>query len=129
MADRQSAARADLDLVSRGDGNGDAGRHEGALAWRQAQLALNRRQKIGTSRVLRGVVRKRQALPVRQEKHRDPDHARSIFTRSPLRTFLKTLGSPVTLPKTPTALAGRISLPRLIGVGPKKMQNALPGGQ
>ena len=32
-------------------------------------------------------------------------------------------------PKTLTALAGRISEPRLIGVGPKKMQNAEPGGQ
>ena len=30
---------------------------------------------------------------------------------------------------TLTALAGRISSPLLTGVGPKKMQNAFPGGQ
>ena len=129
MADRQPAARTDLDLISRGDRDGDAGGYERARARRKEQVAVDGRQKIGTGRVLRGVVRKWQALSVRQAKHGNPDHARSIFTRSPLRTFLNTLGSPVTLPKTLTALAGRISLPRLMGVGPKKMQKALPGGQ
>ena len=45
----------------------------------------------------------------------------------PARTFLKMVGSPVTRPNTFTGLAGRISAPRLAGVGPKKMQNAEPG--
>lgn len=52
-----------------------------------------------------------------------------MFTLSPLRTFLKTSGSPSTLPMTLTGLAGLISSPRLAGVGPKKMQKAFPGGQ
>src|SRR5439155_22952228 len=55
--------------------------------------------------------------------------ARSSFTRVPARTFLNIVGSPSTRPKTFTALAGRISSPVLAGVRPKKMQNALPGGQ
>lgn len=42
---------------------------------------------------------------------------------------MKTFGSPSTRPKTVTSLAGLISLPRLAGVGPKKMQNAAPGAQ
>src|SRR5262249_9285988 len=53
----------------------------------------------------------------------------SIVTRVPPRTFLKILRSPSSLPTTFTALAARHSLPRLTGVGPKKMQNAWPGGQ
>ena len=48
---------------------------------------------------------------------------------SPARTALNTVGSPSTRPKTLTGLAGRHSSPRLAGVGPKKMQNARPGGQ
>ena len=47
----------------------------------------------------------------------------------PERTFLKAVASPTTRPKTLTGLAGRISVPRLAGVGPKKMQKAEPGGQ
>jgi hypothetical protein len=54
---------------------------------------------------------------------------RSIFTVVPDRTDLNAVGSPETRPKTLTGLAGRISDPVLAGVGPKKMQNALPGGQ
>jgi hypothetical protein len=53
----------------------------------------------------------------------------SIFTLAPEDTFLKTLASPKTFPITLTALAGRTSFPRLMGVGPKKMQKALPVGQ
>ena len=53
----------------------------------------------------------------------------SMVTRVPARTFLNTVASPLTRPITFTALAGRISSPRLAGVGPKKMQNAWPGGQ
>jgi len=56
-------------------------------------------------------------------------YARSTRTCVPERTFLKRVGSPATLPKTLTGLAGRISSPRLEGVGPKKMQKAAPGGQ
>src|SRR5438552_13300628 len=55
--------------------------------------------------------------------------ARSTCTRVPARTVLKTVASPTTLPNTFTGLAGRISSPRLDGVGPKKMQKAEPGGQ
>jgi hypothetical protein len=55
--------------------------------------------------------------------------ARSIFTGPPSSTAFRTLASPSTLPTTLTALAGRISSPRLAGVGPKKMQNAFPVGQ
>jgi hypothetical protein len=45
-------------------------------------------------------------------------------------TERKTVGSPTTRPKTLTGLAGRISSgERLAGVGPKKMQKALPGTQ
>ncbi len=61
-----------------------------------------------------------------------PDLAYSAFSKTivlPLGTLLKTLGSPSTLPNTFTGLAGLISFPRLAGVGPKKMQNAWPGGQ
>src|SRR5262249_35738805 len=53
----------------------------------------------------------------------------SSVTRVPARTFLNMVASPLTRPTTLTGLAGRISLPRLAGVGPKKMQNAWPGGQ
>jgi hypothetical protein len=56
-------------------------------------------------------------------------YALSILTLAPPETFLKTLASPLTLPITFTALAGRTSLPRLTGVGPKKMQKAPPVGQ
>src|SRR5262245_21275505 len=61
--------------------------------------------------------------------HRRSAQARSILIVVPERTFLNTRGSPSTLPNTLTGLAGRISSPRLAGVGPKKMQNAEPGGQ
>ena len=54
-------------------------------------------------------------------------HARSMRMVVPARTFLNTVGSPTTRPNTLTGLAGRISAPRLAGVGPKKMQNAEPG--
>ena len=54
---------------------------------------------------------------------------RSSLTLVPARTFRNTVGSPTTRPTTVTGLAGRISSPRLIGVGPKKMQSASPGGQ
>lgn len=47
----------------------------------------------------------------------------------PEATRRKMVGSPSIFPTTLTALAGRISFPRLTGVRPKKMQNALPGGQ
>jgi hypothetical protein len=47
----------------------------------------------------------------------------------PALTFRNAVGSPLTRPNTFTGLAGRISSPRLAGVGPKKMQNARPGGQ
>jgi len=53
----------------------------------------------------------------------------SSVTRVPARTFLNTVASPLTRPTTFTGLAGRISSPRLAGVGPKKMQKAWPGGQ
>jgi hypothetical protein len=56
-------------------------------------------------------------------------HAFSILTLAPSATFLKTLASAVIFPITFTALAGRTSFPRLTGVGPKKMQKALPLGQ
>src|SRR2546426_1984213 len=50
-------------------------------------------------------------------------------TRVPALTRLNTLASPTTRPTRFTGLAGRISAPRLSGVGPKKMQKARPGGQ
>lgn len=53
----------------------------------------------------------------------------SISTASPSSTALKARASPATLPTRLTAPAGRISSPRLAGVGPKKMQKALPVGQ
>jgi hypothetical protein len=56
-------------------------------------------------------------------------YAFSILTLAPSATFLKTLASAVIFPITFTALAGRTSFPRLTGVGPKKMQKALPLGQ
>ena len=50
------------------------------------------------------------------------------------RGIYRTDGAPSAADRTMVAgsepaLAGRISSPRLMGVGPKKMQNALPGGQ
>jgi hypothetical protein len=42
---------------------------------------------------------------------------------------LKTVASPTTVPMMLTALAARGRLSVLAGVGPKKMQNAVPGGQ
>jgi hypothetical protein len=42
---------------------------------------------------------------------------------------LRPLASPCILPKTLTGLAGRILLPLLAGVGPKKKHIASPGGQ
>ena len=56
-------------------------------------------------------------------------HARSTRTTVPERALVKTVASPTIRPKTLTGLAGLISLPRLAGVGPKKMQKAEPGGQ
>jgi len=53
----------------------------------------------------------------------------SMVILAPSFAFLKTFGSDRTLPMILTALAARISSPRLAGVGPKKMQKALPGGQ
>jgi hypothetical protein len=55
--------------------------------------------------------------------------SRSRRTLVPDATFLKTVASPSIRPTTFTGLAGRTSSPRLAGVGPKKMQNAWPGGQ
>ena len=55
--------------------------------------------------------------------------ARSTVTGVPARTLRNTVGSPRSVPKRFTGLAGRISPGLLIGVGPKKMQNARPGGQ
>jgi len=48
---------------------------------------------------------------------------------SPAIIPLNILGSLTKRPKTSTALAARISFWLLIGVGPKKMQKAPPGGQ
>ena len=56
-------------------------------------------------------------------------HARSMSTGAPDGTRLRTVGSPCIRPITVTGLAGRISSPLLMGVGPKNMQKALPGGQ
>ena len=53
----------------------------------------------------------------------------SMVIFAPSIAFRKTLGSDETFPTILTALAARISSPRLAGVGPKKMQKALPGGQ
>ena len=51
-------------------------------------------------------------------------------TTSRARTAcLNSVASPTTLPMTLTALAGMILPGSLTGVSPKKMQNALPGGQ
>jgi hypothetical protein len=50
-------------------------------------------------------------------------------TGVPFLIFLNTRTFPATLPTMLTALAARISFPWLAGVGPKKMQKALPGGQ
>ena len=58
-----------------------------------------------------------------------PSHPSSMRTGSPSCTFLSRAASPSTRPTGLTALAGRISPPRLMGVGPKKIQNALPVGQ
>ena len=63
-----------------------------------------------------------------------PDQARSgpslsICTTSPERTCLKAVASPRQRPTTVTGLAGRISWAMLAGVGPKKMQKAVPGSQ
>jgi len=55
-------------------------------------------------------------------------YALSTRTRRDL-TPSNAFGSPVSLPKTLTGLAGRISFPWLAGVGPQKMQKADPGGQ
>src|SRR3972149_5872802 len=54
---------------------------------------------------------------------------RSRITAVPPRTRLKTAASPSICPTPFTRLAARLSSPRLAGVGPKKMQNAAPGGQ
>ena len=53
----------------------------------------------------------------------------SILTGVPDVTASNTAASPSILPKTLTGLAGRISAPRLAGVGPQNMQKALPGSQ
>ncbi len=62
-----------------------------------------------------------------------PQRVHQVFSlsrmRAPGRTCLNATGSPSTFPTTFTALAGLISSPRLAGVGPKKMQKALPVGQ
>ena len=50
-------------------------------------------------------------------------------TGAPDGTRLRMVESPCILPITVTGLAGRISSPLLMGVGPKNMQKALPGGQ
>jgi hypothetical protein len=68
------------------------------------------------------------AFPISNSAFKKP-YAFSILTLAPSATFLKTLASPVIFPITFTALAGRTSFPRLTGVGPKKMQKALPLGQ
>ena len=61
-------------------------------------------------------------------KQDQPSEA-STRTFDPEGTFLNTLASPETRPMTLTALAGRTSFPRLMGVGPKKIQKASPEGQ
>ena len=58
-----------------------------------------------------------------------PSSTRSTLTRVPDRKASNSFGSPSSVPKTVTGLAGRISSPRLIGVGPQKRQKALPGSQ
>ena len=55
--------------------------------------------------------------------------AHSTVTGVPARTLRNAVGSPRSVPKRFTGLAGRISPGLLIGVRPKKMQNARPGGQ
>jgi hypothetical protein len=50
-------------------------------------------------------------------------------TSAPSGTFLSSSGEPSIRPTIFTAEAARISLPRDAGVRPKKIQNALPGGQ
>lgn len=54
---------------------------------------------------------------------------RSILTAAPPCTDLSTPGSPRIFPTGLTGLAARHSSPWLIGVRPKKMQKASPGGQ
>ena len=54
---------------------------------------------------------------------------RSILISPPFGAFANSDASPSIMPQTLTALAGRISSPRLAGVGPQKRHNALPGGQ
>ena len=54
---------------------------------------------------------------------------RVTLISAPDGTDLRTLGSPLIIPSTLTGLAGLISSPRLIGVGPKNRQSAFPGGQ
>ena len=63
-----------------------------------------------------------------------PDDASSAYafwmriSRAPL-AFRRSVASPVILPIRQTALAGTGSTPLLMGVGPKKMAIAFPGGQ
>ena len=60
---------------------------------------------------------------------REVRQSRSTLISAPASTRARTVGSPSIAPRTLTGLAGRISLPRLIGVGPQKRQSAPPGGQ
>ena len=55
--------------------------------------------------------------------------ASSTLTGAPLLTSRNGLRSPITLPNTFTGLAALGFPSLLIGVGPKKIQNALPTGQ
>ena len=64
-------------------------------------------------------------VPIWLNRH----HLLSKRTVAPDGTPFSNVGSPFILPTTVTGLAGRISSPLLMGVGPKNMQKALPGGQ
>src|SRR5262249_44308159 len=76
---------------------------------------------------VRGIEKELHDRPPRALRSTSPTGSRR--TAAPARTRRKTVASPSIRPNTLTGLAGRISAPRLAGVGPKKTQNAWPGGQ
>ena len=71
MFQRKAGARADLHLMARGDGDGEAGRDRVARAGGQGHAF--RRDHVQPRRVIARISGERQAVAMRQSKQRDLD--------------------------------------------------------